>query len=74
MRQHCRLSCAEIRDFGSLGSNLKEKPMRNRLIGGTGRLAAIICLLLTLAGCVVAPAYGPGPYYHPYHGYYHYYD
>ncbi len=45
--------------------------MRNRMIGGTGRAALVIGLLLALAGCVVAPAYGPGPYYHPYHaGYY----
>jgi hypothetical protein len=47
--------------------------MRNRMIGGTGRLALAIGLLLALAGCVVEPAYGPG-YYHPYHGYYHGYD
>jgi hypothetical protein len=47
--------------------------MRNGIIGGAGRLGALIGLLLALAGCVVVPAYGPG-YYHPYHGYYHHYD
>jgi hypothetical protein len=46
--------------------------MRNGIIGGAGRLAALIGLLLALAGCVVVPAYGPGSYYH--HGYYHHYD
>ena len=48
--------------------------MRNRMIGGAGRLGVLIGLLLALAGCVVVPAYGPGPYYHAYHGYYHHYD
>jgi hypothetical protein len=43
--------------------------MRNGIIGGAGRLTALIGLLLALAGCVVVPAYGP---YH--HGYYHHYD
>ncbi len=43
--------------------------MRNRMIGGTGRMAVMIGLLIALAGCVVVPAYGPGPY-HSYHGYY----
>jgi hypothetical protein len=46
--------------------------MRNRIIGGTGRAAMVIGLLLALAGCVVAPAYGPGPYYH--HGGYYGYE
>jgi hypothetical protein len=45
--------------------------MRNRMIRGTGRIAVVIGLILTLAGCVVET--GPG-YYHPYHGgYYGYY-
>jgi hypothetical protein len=44
--------------------------MRNRMIRGTGRVAVVIGLILTLAGCVVET--GPG-YYHPYHGYYGYY-
>jgi hypothetical protein len=48
--------------------------MRTRIIGKTGRIALAIGLLVALAGCVVAPAYGPGPYYHPYRGTYHYYD
>lgn len=46
--------------------------MRNRMIHGTGRAAVVIGLLMALAGCVVAPAYGPGPYYHHY-GHYGYY-
>jgi hypothetical protein len=48
--------------------------MRHRLIGGTGRLAVMIGLLLTLADCAVAPADGPGPYPGLYHGYVHVYD
>ena len=43
--------------------------MRSRMTGGTGRVPLVIGLLLALAGCVVAPASGPGPYHHPYHGY-----
>ena len=46
--------------------------MRHSTIRGTGRVALVIGLVLALAGCVVAPAYGPGPYYH--HHYYHGYD
>lgn len=46
--------------------------MRNRMIGGTGRIVAVVGVLLALAGCVVEPAYGPGPYHH--YGYYHHYD
>jgi hypothetical protein len=47
--------------------------MRNRMISGTGSIALVIGLILTLAGCVVETGYGPG-YYHPYHvGYYGYY-
>jgi hypothetical protein len=44
--------------------------MRNRMISGTGRIALVIGLILTLAGCVVET--GP-EYYHPYHGGYGYY-
>jgi hypothetical protein len=51
--------------------------MRNRMIRGTGRAALVIGLLMALAGCVVEPAYAPGPYAygHPYHhwGYDHEY-
>jgi hypothetical protein len=47
-----------------------EETMRNRMMSGAGRMSVVIGLLLALAGCVVAPAYGPGGYYH--HGYYHY--
>jgi hypothetical protein len=47
--------------------------MRNRMISGTGSIALVIGLILTLAGCVIETGYGPG-YYHPYHGgYYGYY-
>jgi hypothetical protein len=47
--------------------------MRNRMIGQTLRSVVAIGLLVALAGCVVEPAYGPGPYYYHPH-YYHWYD
>jgi len=46
--------------------------MRNRMIGGTGRVALAIGLLMMLAGCVVEGGYGPRPYHPYYHGYYGY--
>lgn len=41
--------------------------MRIRIGRRGGRLLLAIGLLVTLAGCVVYPAYGPGPYGHPYY-------
>lgn len=43
--------------------------MRNGIGRRAARLVLAIGLLATLAGCVVAPAYGPG-YYRPYPYYY----
>lgn len=36
------------------------------------RTAAAVCLAALLSGCVIAPAWGPGPYYHPHRYYYGY--
>lgn len=41
--------------------------MRDGMRLQAGRLVLAIGLLVTLAGCVVYPAYGPGPGYRPYH-------
>jgi hypothetical protein len=36
------------------------------------RTAAAVCLTVLLSGCVIAPAWEPGPYHHPHHYYYGY--
>jgi hypothetical protein len=33
------------------------------------RTVGAVCLALLLSGCVIAPAWGPGPYYHHPHYY-----
>jgi len=40
--------------------------------GSAVRAACLLAAALSLAGCVVYPAWGPGygPHWHPWHGYY----
>jgi hypothetical protein len=49
--------------------NQAEGIMRNRIGWRAGRAAVAIMIMGLLAGCVVYPAYGTGPYYHHPYGY-----
>lgn len=51
--------------------NLLEGNMRNRIGRHAARTVLMIVLTAVLGGCVVYPAYGPGPYYYRPYGYYY---